>query len=249
MRFGSDGWLEVTTGGLPPVLRVPSVRTTPLAADLKGPLGVVWHWTGGVCRGDGAARWLADSIRTFNRAKDRPASWHVLIAKDGRIFQSVPLLMGAWHVGRPGRIGGKPAPVSGQWDPMAWPGRLFANINAATFGVELENSGRLEKVGDKFYCWPFWLDPDRPAAGPDPKLEVEAARAVLHGAQWFDGFPQAQEDAATRLLQALALSQKWSRDVSQYGHRMFDPSRKEDPGPVWLETVLPRVLDKVFGPE
>lgn len=247
MRFGLDGWLEPAASGLPEVIKVPSVRTSSLAADLKVPLGIVWHWTGGVCRGVGASKWLADSIRTFDRTKDRPASWHVLVAKDGRIFQSVPANMGAWHVGRPGRIGGLPVKPGAQWDATAWPGRLFANVNAATLGVELENSGRLEKVGDKFFCWPFWLDPDNRDSGPDPKLEIEPARAVLHGAQWFDAYPEAQEMAATRLLQAAVLAFRWSRDVAQYGHVMFDPARKEDPGPVWQEIVLPRILDRVFG--
>lgn len=248
MRFGKDGWLEVGASGLP-VFRVPSARFGSLAADLKGPLGVVWHWTGGVCRGEGAARWLADSIRAFERGKDRPASWHALVAKDGRVFQSIPATMASWHVGRPGRVGGRPEQVNDRWDASAWPGRLFANVNAATFGVELENSGRLERVDGRLYCWPYWRDPADPSSGPDARLEVEAARAVECAGAWYDSFPAAQEQAAARLLQALALAYRVGRDAAQYGHTMFDPSRKEDPGPLWQGTVLPRVLDATYGPE
>lgn len=248
MQVDDTGWLQVQEQGFAPVLRVPSVRTTPLTE--KNPLGIVWHWTGGHSRNTTYAKALADEIRTFNRQTDRAASWHALISKDGTIIQSVPFKLGSWHVGRPGRIGSKPTKnTSGVWDPASWPsGKLVANVNSVTIGIELVNAGRLEKVGDKFYCWPFWLYPDNPAAGPDPKYEIEASRAVQTGAQWHDDYPQLQRDAAKRLLTACVLKYKWARDVCQYGHVMFDPSRKEDPGPVWLDTYLPVMLDGIFGP-
>lgn len=251
MQINKDGWLEESAQGFPVLAKVPSVRSNDWAPGLSGPLGLVWHWTGGASKTPGHAPALVEEIRTYNRGVDRPASWHVLIAKDGRVFQSVPFTKGSWHVGRPGRIGGAPKKTpDGKWDASAgWEGRLFANINTCTVGVELENAGRLEKVGGKFYCWPFYLHPDAPEQGMDPKYELPAERAVEHGGQFFDAFPEAQEQAATRLLQQLALTCKWSRDVSAYAHLMFDPGRKEDPGPVWLEVVLPRVLDRVFGPK
>ena len=49
------------------------------------------------------------------------------------------------------------------------------------------------------------------------------------------------------LLRALASRFGWTREVSVYGHVDFDSPRKEDPGPIWKQTVLPRVLDKIFG--
>lgn len=45
MKIDDAGWLEVIAEGLPPVVRVPSVRSG-LLTD-KVPLGMVWHWTGG----------------------------------------------------------------------------------------------------------------------------------------------------------------------------------------------------------
>jgi len=261
MLIGPDGWAVENAEGLPSLLRVPSVRSCLFAAELRAPLGLVWHWTGGPALGPAFATALAEEIRGFDRVKDRAASWHFLVAKNGRIFQSIQTDRGAWHVGRPGRIGGKPEmvqvhadPITGLpsgepiWDAMAWPGRLFANINAATIGVELENSGRLEKVGERFYCWPFWLNPDKPESGVDPKLEVPADRAKLVGATWYDDYPQAQRDAAARLLSALVLRYRWTRDVCQYAHKFFDPTRKEDPGPAWMGEYLPQVLDLIFGP-
>lgn len=224
MKVGSDGWLEVTASGLPPFVKVPSPRTTLLDSAAAGePRGVIWHWTAGVKTSATFARALAEEIRTWNKDKDRPASWHVLIGKDGAVYQSVPFTTGSWHVGRPGRIAG----------------HLYANVNRATVGIELLNAGRLEKVGEKFY----------PVGGDHSSdHEVAADRAVAVGEQWFDGFPSAQEQAAGRVLQALVLKFKWARDVCAYGHSTFDPGRKEDPGPLWLNVVLPRVLDQLFGP-
>ena len=248
MHVGDDGWMVEDAAGFPALTRVPSVRSGTLAADLKGPLGIVWHWTGGHCAATVYAQALAEEIRTYNKLTDRAASWHFLIAKNGRVIQSIQTNRGSWHVGRPGRIGGAPTLLDGKWDAVAgWGGRLFANINAATIGVELENSGRLEKVGERFYRWPFWLDPDKRDSGPDPRMETPAARAVLQGGAWYDEFPQAQEMAATRLLQACAVKFGWAREVCRYGHLMFDPSRREDPGALWLDVVLPRILDRVYG--
>lgn len=224
MKVGADGWLEEIASGFPPIARIPSPRTQLLdGATGNRPLGIVWHWTAGVKQSPGFARALAEEIRTWDKTKDRPASWHVLIGKDGAIYQSVPFSTGSWHVGRPGRIGGQ----------------LFANINRATVGVELLNAGLLEKVDEKFY-----------AAGNNhgPEDEVAADRAVAVANEWYDAFPEAQEMAATRLLQALVIRFAWNRDVCAYGHRDFDSPRKLDPGPLWQDTVLPRVLDRIFGP-
>jgi N-acetyl-anhydromuramyl-L-alanine amidase AmpD len=170
----------------------------------------------------------------YRRGIDRAASWHVLVAKDGAVFQSAPFTVGTWHVGRPGVIAR----------------RRFDNVNRATAGCELENAGRLRKIGDRYFCWPYWSNPGAPAheLRADPLCAVEASRAVLVPGQGvFDAFPPEQERSAAKLLAALALRFGWTREVSAFGHRDFDSPRKEDPGPLWAGSVLPRVLDAVFG--
>lgn len=231
MRIDEKGWLLAESGEAE-VVRFPTVRTMPLA--VSRPLGIVWHWTAGR-GGPGFGERLARMAQTYQRGIDRAASWHVLIAKDGAVYQSAPFLIGTWHVGKPGVIAGAPR---------------FANINQATVGCELENAGRLRKIGDRFFCWPYWLNPGAPAheLRPDPRCLLEDARAAaVAGEGVFDAFPPAQVASATALLQALVAAYGWSREASSHGHVDFDYPRKEDPGALWKREHLPSVLDAVFG--
>jgi len=238
MVVDDHGWLVAEPGADPQVIRYTTVRTTLLAAPK--PLGIVWHWTAGRGGVPGWSTGLAKSIMTYDSKRDRAASWHVLIGKDGIIHQSAPFLMGTWHVGRPGKIGGMDTP----------------NVNKLAVGCELENAGQLLRVGSRFYCWPYYLNPDDPVATPelDPHLEVEAHRAeAADGGYWkdapggfFDAFTPEQEESAESLLRALVMAYQWTPEVCGYGHVMFDYPRKLDPGPLWLRGALPRILGKIF---
>lgn len=113
------GWLEGEG-----VVRYPSVRASALTSG--EPLGIVWHYT---ATRVGSAQSLAKRIRSYRRGVDRAASWHVLIADDGTIYQSVEFLRGAWHCAR-GKIDGH-------------------RVNRCTIGIELEGFGKnfsLEQV-------------------------------------------------------------------------------------------------------
>ncbi len=223
MRVDQAGWLLEDAEGFPAIVKVPSCRTVTFDGSTGNrPLGLVWHWTGGTHTSQVFARALADEIRSFDQMKDRPASFHALIGKDGTIYQTIPFNTGSWHVGRPGRIDG----------------RLFANINRATIGIELLNAGKLQKVGDAFYADPFTVG---------AAYLVTADRAVAVGDEWYDGFPDPQEQAASRLLQALIIRFAWDRSVCRYSHADFDYPRKIDPGPLFRGTILPRILDRCFG--
>lgn len=237
MQVSDRGWLLSDIAGEPRVVQIPTVRTT--ALEVPRPLGIVWHWTAGRC-GPGFAEGCCKEIEHYDPTKDRAASWHFLIAKDGTIFQCASCLVGTWHVGRAGAIGDHPS----------------VNVNRCTIGVELENAGRLLKLGPRCYCWPYWLNPDAPTAQrqPDPKLEVEATRArPADGGFWkyaeggnFDAFPPAQVASATALLKTLVAAYGWKPEVCVYGHLMFDFPRKEDPGPLWLKEHLPAILAATF---
>lgn len=229
MIVDDKGWL-ISAAGDPVGKQFPTVRTYELATTT--PLGIVWHYTDGR-GGPGYAEGLARRIQTFRQGVDRPASWHLVIAKDGAIYQSAPFTVGTWHVGKPGLIAG----------------RRFANINHVTIGCELENAGRLLRLGDAAYCWPYYLNPSAPPyqRRPDPACAVSLDRAVATRTGLFDAYTTAQEASAAVVLRALVARFAWSRAVCAYGHVDFDPANREDPGPVWSQTVLPRVLDRVFG--
>ncbi len=229
MRIDEQGWLVAEEAE--PVKRFPTVRT--YALGCPAPLGIVWHWTAGR-GGPGFGEGLARRAQTYQRGVDRAASWHVLIARDGAILQSAPFLVGTWHVGRPGVI----------------TGQRFDNVNRATVGCELENAGRLRKIGERFYCWPYWTNPTAPTyeRRPDPRCALDLTRATpVHGQGTFDAFSPQQEAAAAAMLRALVARFGWSPEACSYGHRDFDPQRKEDPGPLWAGTVLPGILNQVFG--
>jgi hypothetical protein len=229
MKVDKHGWL-VSAGDDPAGRRFPTVRTYPLATP--APLGIVWHTTD-ERGGPGYAEALARRIQTFRRGVDRAASWHLLIAKDGAIYQSAPFTVGTWHVGVPGVIAG----------------RRFANVNHATVGCEFENAGRLRRLDGAAYCWPYFLNPSAPVweRRPNPACAVALDRVVATRSGLFDTFTPAQEASAFVVLHALVTRFGWTREVCTYGHVDFDPQRREDPGPLWRLTFLPRVLDRVFG--
>lgn len=114
LHVDSDGWLVGTH-----VERIPSVRHSRLTTPGERPWGVMLHYT---ATAHGTAKSLAKRIRAYDRTKDRAASWHVCIAHDGTLWQSVSLERGAWHCAK-GRLG-------------------IHTINKSTIGVELEGYGK-----------------------------------------------------------------------------------------------------------
>lgn len=248
MRIDELGW-PIADAGEPEVVRVPSDRTVVLEGGQ--PLGVCWHWTAGDYapdRGHTDSIALAKSIAERPPNKDAPpseieaaaargvslvsASWNVLVDKDGALVASVPFSKGSWHVGKDGMIFGR----------RRWPNRTL-------IGIELENAGQLRAIDGRMFAWPFYENPDAPPEQrrPSGKYEVDRARAVAAKGGYFDAFPPAQVAAAERLVRACVVRFQWSRGAFLFGHRDFDFPRKQDPGPLWSDEVLPCVLDRVFG--
>lgn len=221
MRIDATGWLS-TEEGDPEWVQVPSARHSSLSVPM--PVAIVWHTTDTLA----SAETLARRIVALPKQGQRAASWHALVGRDGRIWQSVPFLRASWHVGRGGKIGGVE----------------YASVNKVTVAIELENAGRIEKTsGGLCYVYPY----RQPDGSRDERLRIDADRAVEVNGKWWDGFTSAQESSAGALLQALASAYGWSREACGYGHRDFDSPRKEDPGPVWMGEVLPRILAGLGG--
>lgn len=230
MLVNAQGHL-VQEAGDPPIISIPTSRTVPL--EQGAPVAVVWHWTAGDVDDDtghadsvSLAKWIAGG---------RGASWHVLIDKNGTLVQSAPFLRGTNHVGQVADVLG-----------------VRRSVNRTCLGIELENAGDLRRIGERLYAWPYFRRnekgvPDR-ALGVDPKLAVSSLRGQERGGVHYDRYTEAQEKSAELLVRAIAKRFGFERPAFEYGHVTFrPPSGKIDPGPLWMDDVLPRVLGRVFG--
>lgn len=173
LDIDAAGWL---TGPL--VHRVPSVRHSRLTTPGQEPAAIVAHYT---AVKPGVPLW--NRIRTYDPARDRAASWHVLIEDDGSVYQSVPFVRGSWHCAR-GRIDGH-------------------RVNACSVGIELAGHGK--------------------------------------------AFTDQQVSAFETLLTALVVAYDIRRENACYAHSMFDPTRRSDPGALWMDTIAPAIIDRVYG--
>jgi N-acetyl-anhydromuramyl-L-alanine amidase AmpD len=228
LKITEAGWLQG-----PGVVRVPSVRHYALTSrDVHGapaPLGVMWHWTGGVCK-PGYAQVLAKRIATLENG-EREASWHVVISKQGAIYQSASFEQGSWHCA----VGTVPDPHR--------VGRTH-RINRSLIGIELENAGRLKLLGGQWRCHPYWkvgkaghyiLKNGLKVMDPDLVVAPERAK-IAEGQGVFDAFTDPQIVAAQRVLGALVRMYALDPAHCRYQHGDFEP-RKEDAGPLWRRVL------------
>ncbi|MDE7073900.1 MAG: N-acetylmuramoyl-L-alanine amidase [Odoribacter sp.] len=89
---------------------------------LESPDLIVVHYTAGVSARSSAEYLARDGV---------DASAHVVIGRDGKVFQLVPFDTEAWHAGR-----------------SSYAGR--SGLNRCSIGIELDNLGRLEWRGGRF---------------------------------------------------------------------------------------------------
>lgn len=115
----------------------------------------------------------------------------------------------------------------------------------ASWHVSIETDGTIYQ-GASFLrgCWH--------AGGPTAKAipgvghanrTAVAIELVGHGAS----FPEAQVKAAARVLKALTGRYSIPRELAMVTHQELDPTRKADPGPVWMGSCAPRILHYIFG--
>jgi N-acetyl-anhydromuramyl-L-alanine amidase AmpD len=231
------GWLHAAPGD-------PLVQLVPAHASRMGPrfssppAAPVWHTTDVLTPAAASAEHWQAPATTGN------ASAHVILGRDGVIYQCVPLLRIAWHVRGGGIVG------AGKVD----------SVNARAIGIELENVGGLRRILDAqqrpaFYGWPYWRRDAsgnaRELLGPDPLVRLDdfrGARAQLVGGRWCDGFTAEQLATAAALLGCLVQRFSWAREICGRGHVDYEPARKEDPWPLFRAQHLQAVLDLAFAP-
>jgi hypothetical protein len=238
-----DGWLTPTVGstiGTVRVERIPTKRIQKLATPRGEPHGIVWHWTATPA---GSVRNAAKRIVALpDKAKgERAASFHLGIPQSGALIQLASVEVGTWHAGgaSAARFGPFIKSITGAQPSYITQPDGPISANACFVGVELENVGEVRKIGTEWRSWPF-------KAGEGHRVAFN--NTVAHGARRYERFTEHQVHLATEFVRAMAIA--YPRSITRasclWAHFMIDPTRKTDPGPVWMEQILPKILDEVF---
>jgi N-acetylmuramoyl-L-alanine amidase len=172
------------------------------------PRFLVLHYTAGR-----SATSAIDSLCT--RKPQGNASAHVVMARDGTITQLAPFDVVTWHAG-----------VS-QWDGVV-------GLNNASIGIEMDNAGALERIGDRFVAW----------FGAEVAADQVLLAAHKHGGpvRPWQAYTEAQIERCLELAEVL---------VPRYGigeilgHDDIARGRKLDPGPAFpLAAIASRALGR-----
>jgi N-acetylmuramoyl-L-alanine amidase len=180
---------------------------TPNCGGALDPRYLVLHYTAGSS--------AASSIRSLcTRKPQGNASAHLVLARDGTITQLAPFDTVTWHAG-----------VS-QWNGIV-------GLNSASIGVEIDNAGPMNIVGDKFVAW---------FGRAYPASEVLMA-AHKHGGpvRPWHAYTQAQIERCLELAELLVARYGL---IDIVGHEDIARGRKQDPGPAF---PLPSIAARALG--
>jgi N-acetylmuramoyl-L-alanine amidase len=175
------------------------------------PQYLVFHFTAGRNAKE-SIDWLCDP-----RSQ---ASAHLVVGRDGAITQLVPFNQKAWHAG-----------VS------HWSG--LTGLNNYSIGIEMDNAGRLTKVGSTYRAWFQDEYPEEEVIQAKHKFEQDLS--------YWHTFTEVQIEKALEL--ALILIKTYGlRDI--LGHDDIAPGRKNDPGPAFpLMNIRAKVLGRSIEKE
>lgn len=180
--------------------------------DIGGPLAdprfIVMHYTAG---GSGAASrdymLLSPSAKQkrLGRAGKVYASAHVIIDRDGSLWQIVPFDKMARHAGK-----------------SRWKG--LNSLNRSSIGIEIANYGWLDRQGDGSY-----------RRNDTPRFEAAdvVVGNMPHSEQskGWEPYTEAQLQSAEQLVDSLLHAYPTIQDI--VGHQDIAPRRKFDPGPAF----------------
>jgi N-acetylmuramoyl-L-alanine amidase len=166
---------------------------------LKGPIGLTIHYTAGLT--------AESAISTLTTAKVQ-ASAHLVIDRDGTVYQLAPLNAVCWHAG-----------------PSSWGGRSMCN--SFMIGIELVNAGPLlKKANGKLY---FDVAKSRECSKDDA---VEGRQKLWPNTVWWQSYPQEQLDALIEIAREMQREYNIA-EKNIVGHENIAPTRKSDPGPAF----------------
>lgn len=141
-----------------------------------------------------------DTISWFRNPKSK-VSAHFVVGRDGSVTQMVPCDRAAWHAGK-----------------SSWKGR--ASCNNFAIGIEIDNPGKLTRVGDHAVAW---------FGEKFPLTQCAEMTTSAHGRGWWLRYTEAQLEAVRELIKALAAAYPTITDVA--AHWEISPGRKVDTGP------------------
>jgi N-acetylmuramoyl-L-alanine amidase len=182
-------------------------RETPNKGGEIEPRYVVMHYTAGRNAEESIA-WLCSPA-----AK---ASAHAVVARDGRVAQLAPFNIKTWHAG-----------VS-EWNGVV-------GLNDYSIGIELDNGGRLFKVGSSYRDW-------RQCEWPADQVVEARHKMESHNSYWCS-YTEEQVGSALDLVAAILEAYGGLKGI--VGHDDIAPLRKWDPGPAFpMESFRARLLGR-----
>lgn len=181
-------------------------RETPNHGGIITPRYLVFHYTAGRSAQD-SCDWLCNPAAQ--------ASAHLVVGRDGTVTQLAPFNIKTWHAG-----------VS-HWEGLT-------GLNEYAIGIEMDNAGRLTRIGDKLTAWFGVIYPDDQA--------IQAKHKLDQAPSWWHTYSEKQIDLALKLA-VLLVKEYGLTDV--IGHDDIAPERKRDPGPAFpLESIRSRALGR-----
>ena len=145
----------------------------------------------------------AESSSRFLARPEVKASAHLVIGRDGEVFQLVPFDKVAWHVGR-----------------SSYGGRT--GYNKYSIGIELDNAGFLKKAGSMYQA-------NFGKKYPESDVIKVIHKNETRPRYWHT---YTEKQIATLLEITTLLIEKYDlKDV--LGHDDISPGRKQDPGPAF----------------
>lgn len=182
------------------------LEPSPNRGRTMNPQYLIMHYTAG-SNAESAVNWLANPHAN--------ASAHLVIAADGGITQMLPFNIIGWHAG-----------IS-HWNGLD-------GLNKYSIGIELDNPGKLKKVGAK---WISWF-----GRSYNEEVVLQAVHKHQHEPAGWHIFTEAQLEASMQVSQLL-FEQYKLEDI--LGHDDIAPYRKEDPGPAFpMDAFRSRLLGR-----
>lgn len=166
---------------------------------------IVLHYTAG--------RSAESAVKTLT-GDGTGVSAHLVVGRDGKVFQLVPFDTVAWHAGTSeyrGRVG----------------------LNRYSIGIEMDNAGILKRTADNQF--EAWFGGTYPASDA-----IEGIHRNEQVTRFWHRYSEAQIEVVERICATLIATYGINTIV---GHEEIAPHRKSDPGPAFpLDKLRTRLL-------